>query len=488
MSGGMRQRLPALTLRDLTASLFRQSRVAIGCFVFSAAAVVAAVLMSPTVYEAELKILVKRDRVDSLLTGSESGSAARSDVSEPELFSEVELLRGTDLLEAVAIATSLPDRMQKGATADRGTKAVAQAVAALRDDLTVAPIRKTWMIDVTYTDSDPQFARQLLDTLARLYLEKHLALRRPPGAHQFYSDQLERTAAELRAAQAQLQAFGERRRVVSAATQREAVLQKLAEFEALHHRAWAELAETGRRVTALGLERARTPTRRASQQRTTDSAGIIQDLQARILNLELKRSELLQKFTPEYRAVVDVNRQLEQARASLEQARKAPVREETVVENPTVQWLDNEIARARTEQAALGTRVRSIAETVRQYRARALSLDADDAVQQDLMRAVKFAEDKHLLYQRKQEEARISDALDQTRIANVAIAQAPTVPSEPVGRRRLPKVLIGLFVTVLLSVGAALTADAFSPTIRTPDELQLALDAPVLAWAPAMRR
>jgi uncharacterized protein involved in exopolysaccharide biosynthesis len=488
IGGDQRPERPALTLRDLTASLFRQSRVALGCFVFGAAAVIAAALVAPTVYQAELKILVKRDRIDSLITGSESGSAARLDVSEPELFSEVELLRGTDLLEAVAIATSLPERVSKRATADQRPQDVAQAVAALRDNLTVAPIRKTWMIDVTYANSDPQFAKELLDTLSRLYLEKHLALRRPPGAHQFFSDQLERAAAELSAAHAQLQVFGERRRVVSAATQREAVLQKLAEFEALEHQARAELAETGRRVTALGLERARTPARRASQQRTTDSAGIIQDIQARILNLEIKRSELLQKFTPQYRAVVDVGRQIEQARAALEQARNAPVREETVAENPTVQWLDNEIARARTEREALETRAESIAETVAQYRARAQSLDADDAEQQDLLRAVKFAEDQYLLYQRKQEEARISDALDRTRIANVAIAQAPTVPSEPVRSRRLLWMLIGLFVAVLLSVGAALAADALSQAIRTPDELQLALDAPMLAWAPAAPR
>ena len=314
---------------------------------------------------------------------------------------------------------------------------MARAVADLREDLTVAPIRKTWMIDVTYTHSDPQFAKLLLDTLSRLYLEKHLALRRPPGAHQFYSDQLEQAAAELDGAQAQLHGFGQRRRVVSAATERDAVLQKLAEFEASQYQAQAELAQARNRGTALGLERARTPTLRTSQQRTTDSAGIIQDVQARILNLELKRSELLQKFTPQYRGVVDIAKQLEQARSALEQARKAPVREETVVENPTVQWLDNEIARTRTELAALDARAQTIAETVSHYRARAQSLDADDAEQHGLLRAAKFAEDKYLLYQRKQEEARISDALDQTRIANVAIAQAPTVASEPVGRRRL---------------------------------------------------
>jgi uncharacterized protein involved in exopolysaccharide biosynthesis len=422
-----------------------------------------------------------------MITSSESGSAVRSDISEAELFSEIELLRGSDLLEAVAIATSLPERTAKEAAAGQRMKAVARAVAALREDLTVAPIRKTWMIDVTYTDSDPQFAKLLLDTLSRLYLEKHLALRRPPGAHQFYSDQLERAAAELDGAQAQLHAFGQRRHVVSAATERDAVIQKLTEFEASQYQAQAELAQARNRGTALGLERARTPTLRTSQQRTTDSAGLIQDVQARILNLELKQSELLQKFTPQYRGVIDIAKQLEQARAALERARKAPVREEIVVENPTVQWLDNEIARTRTELAALDARARTIAETVSHYRDRAQSLDADDAEQHSLLRSVKFAEDKYLLYQRKQEEARISDALDQTRIANVAIAQAPTVASEPVGRRRLLWILIGLCVAMLLSAGVALAADAMSPAIRTPDELQHALDAPVLAWVPAMR-
>ena len=37
---------------------------------------------------------------------------------------------------------------------------------------------------------------------------------------------------------------------------------------------------------------------------------------------------------------------------------------------------------------------------------------------------MKTAEDNYLLYQKKQEEARISDALDRTRIANVVVAEA----------------------------------------------------------------
>jgi len=40
----------------------------------------------------------------------------------------------------------------------------------------------------------------------------------------------------------------------------------------------------------------------------------------------------------------------------------------------------------------------------------------------------------YLLYLHKQEEARISDALDRQRISNVVVAEAATVPFKPQAR------------------------------------------------------
>jgi uncharacterized protein involved in exopolysaccharide biosynthesis len=102
-----------------------------------------------------------------------------------------------------------------------------------------------------------------------------------------------------------------------------------------------------------------------------------------------------------------------------------------------------------------------------------------------LLRAVKSAEEKQLLYQRKQEEARISDALDQMRIANVVIAEAPTVPFQARRTRSLTLLPLGLVVAFILSLVVALSKDAMSLAIRTPGELEQALEAPVLAWMPA---
>ena len=150
------------TLRDFTAAIFRQSRVAIACFVFVASAVTAVVLQAPKVYEADLKILVKRDRADTLVSGrTEADRANAGDVTEPELMSEVELLQARDLLEQVATSSGL---VKKAAEESRAkSDALASAVSSLRNRLEISPIRKSWMINVTYTSRDPQQAKDVLD-------------------------------------------------------------------------------------------------------------------------------------------------------------------------------------------------------------------------------------------------------------------------------------------------------------------------------------
>jgi len=101
-----------------------------------------------------------------------------------------------------------------------------------------------------------------------------------------------------------------------------------------------------------------------------------------------------------------------------------------------------------------------------------------------LLRAAKAAEENYLLYLRKKEEARISEALDQKRIVNVALAEAATVPSLPSSPRWSWTLLLGGVLASLVSVGLAFVSDYLEPSFRTPDELQDLLNLPVLAAMP----
>ena len=112
-------------------------------------------------------------------------------------------------------------------------------------------------------------------------------------------------------------------------------------------------------------------------------------------------------------------------------------------------------------------------------------MEVENLEHQALLRTVKTAEEQFLLYQRKQEEARISDALDVRRVANVAVAEAATQPRSPSGLPATLLMLGALAVAGVAGLGAGYGRHALNPHFRTPDEVRRVLHVPVLATLPA---
>jgi uncharacterized protein involved in exopolysaccharide biosynthesis len=478
-----------LTFRDLVTPIFRHKRAGILTAAVLFTVTAAATSFLPTLYEAEMKILVRRERVDPIVSADRNAtSQGNSDVTENELNLEVELLKSRDLLEQVVLAAGLhlvgePPQTDGHTAADN--MSLSRAVQRLEATLKVGPIRKTTLIKVTYRASDAALAARVLKELSRLYLEKHLAVHRPPGAFQFFSAQAERFKTELSEAEGELKQFGRRESVVVAETEKDSTLQKLADFEAALQETRGTIADSTRRIAELEAQTDATPPRQTTQIRTFENVELMRELKSRILNLEVKRGDMLRKFAPTYPPVVELEQELTQARAALERTEGAPLTDETTDQNPTHQWLRSELARVKTERVASAARAAALANSVRVYREKAHELDEKDAAQKDLKRAMKSAEDTYLLYARKQEEARISDALDRTRIANVTVAQQPTVPSMPSSTGKTLLLTIGALMALVLGTAVTYLLDYLSPYFRTPDEVESLLQIPVLASLPA---
>jgi uncharacterized protein involved in exopolysaccharide biosynthesis len=477
----VRYRPGALTARDIARPLFRHRRAALLTSAGISATVVAAGLLLPRTYTAEMKVLVKHERVDPVVSGDrEQAGRAGAEVTETEINSEVELLKGRDLLESTARAAGLiPASAPETAEARRHTSDV---VSRLDRDLAVKPVRKTTLIAVSYSARDPQLASRVLSELSRLYLEKHLTVHRPAGARQFFTDQADRLRRELQEGQQRLIDFSHEHDVVSASAERDTTLHSLAEFEATLQTLRAQHADASRRAETLTASIAATPARQTTVLRRQDNGELMRDLRTKVLDLELKRTELARKFTDTYPPVVELDTQLRQARTALDAAEQAPVKEETTDQNPTHQWLRSELSRVEAERDALTARIAAVQQTIAAYRGRARTLDDQSAREQELRRAIKASEDNYLLYQRKEEEARIADAMDRTRIANVTLAEEPTPPAVPVSRAGL--VGGGVLIALLLGTSLPFALDFFTPYFRSRDDVYTVLAIPVLAALP----
>jgi uncharacterized protein involved in exopolysaccharide biosynthesis len=475
----------SITERELLAIGFRQRWTVVLAFLVIFLAVLTFVLLRPAKYESEMKILVKRERADPVVTPGQSAQGQLwLGVTEEELNSEVELLRSRDLLAKVVAATGLDRASGKpndGEPPDE--QSVARAAAKLADTMAIQPLRKSNIIQIRYASSDPALAMAVLSELANHYLEKHLAVHRPSGAFAFFDREAERYRSQLTRAREGLEQGRLEQGIVSVDGEKEANFRRILDLEATREATQVQLAETLERIRALEKQAASIPARTTTEVRTA-SGRVIEQLQATIVPLELKRMELLRVFKPTYPAVVEADAQIDKLMAAIEAAKASPLVEEATNRDATHDYLRTELAKSQSELPALRARASAITKFLSANRVKARKLEQLGETQQALVREAKQAEENYMIYARKREEARISDALDAQRIVNVAIAEEATLPAARSGPRRLLLLLLGAAVAGVVGIALAFLKDYLDPSYRTPSEVQASLGLPVSASMP----
>jgi uncharacterized protein involved in exopolysaccharide biosynthesis len=475
------------TLRELAMVLFRQWKLFVTVFgvVF---AVALAYAFGGTVYRAQMRVLVRRGRVDPPVAAQQNAApdVSRTEVTEEELNSEVELLKDDDVLRSVVEANDLASHdWLRWLRPNEGKAArVQRAVTRLANRLKVESIKKTNLIAVSYEAADPQQAEKTLQSLLSTYLEKHTQVHRPAGQIHFFDQQTGESQQRLEEAKNKLLVFTKKHGIVVAAQQRDLVLRRLDDVECSYGQTRVEVSETKQRIQKLKAELAELPQRAITQVRTADNPELLRVLKASLLDLELKKIQLLTKFEPSHRLVGEVDQQILQAKAAIAAETLAPVRDETTDKNAEYEWAQAELQKASVEMEGLTAREASTAAELAEYRSLAQRLGEDAISQDDLMSSEKAAQQNYLLYVNKREEARMGDALDEGGIVNVAIAEEPVVPPLPVWSAAMVA-LLGFITALTSGAGAAFAVDYLDPALRTPEEVLTCLEIPVLASLPS---
>jgi uncharacterized protein involved in exopolysaccharide biosynthesis len=260
-------------------------------------------------------------------------------------------------------------------------------------------------------------------------------------------------------------------------------MQRLEEAEASYRQTEVEMAEITRRTGALDGQLAKLPARTVTQLRTADNPELLRALKASLLDLELKKTQLLTKFEPNHPLVREAEEQILQAEAAIAAEKSSPVRDETTDRDANYEWAKAELQKAQVDMKGLQAREATTIAHVTGYRILASQLGEEAITQDDLTSSEKAAEENYLLYVKKREEARMGDALDEGGIVNVAIAEQPEAPALPVWPAGVV-VLVGFVAALTSGTGAAFAADYLDPALRTPEEVLACLEIPVLASIP----
>jgi len=489
----------AMTLAEALEIGYRRRKTFGWCFVvIFLGAILAAVLM-PRHYESEMKILIHRERADSLITGQQTAAVEQNlpSLTEEDINSEVAILTSEDLLESVVRACGLQyrsyaspfdrllSRFLPKKKVDDAT-AVREAAASLASRIHIEPVKKSFIISVTYTDRDPQFAAHVLDTLGNLYLQKHAAVYRPGDAFVFFDKETILAKQSMDAAEQRLADFNRTAGLVTEQPENDSTVAELGQFELSMHQAQAAIPQLRDQLGTLDELLAKTPSRITTQEEVSDNGALMEQLKSSLVNLEQQRVDLRNKYAPQDRMVQEVDTQIAQVKAAIADQQKSPLRQQSTDDNPTYEFIRQEIAKTKAQLASEEALAVSSRKVDQSYRQAMMQTDQKQLEQQALVRDAKAAEDTYLLYVNKREEARISNAFDKSRILNVSIAQKATVPFAPSNPAAL-LLTVGWAFACLVSASIVFIQEKLDSPLRTPEQVERFLDVPVIQYLPEAR-
>ncbi|MCU1261956.1 MAG: lipopolysaccharide biosynthesis protein [Bryobacterales bacterium] len=498
----------AAPLRDITATLVRRKWQVSITFLTIVAGVSIGTFLLPKQYETRMKILVKNERADMVVSAAtSSGSGYRGEVSEAQINTEIELLNSNNLLQQVVAQCGLEKLERSGGSVarERLPVAIERAVLRLQRNLKISPVRKANIIEVKYAARNPQLAAAVLRHLAELYLEAHLRVHATPGTYEFFTKQAARYQSELKNAEAKLAEFRQKANVVMLAQQKDTMLQKASDSESALLQAEAAISEYREKIADTRKQLDAAAARVVTQSRTLSNQYSVERLGTMLAELQNKRTQLLAKFRSDDRSVQETSREIIDTQAALEKATKLTGLEQATDVNPVRQTLEIEMAKEQAELAGIDARRQMLARQAQSYRRQLMRLGDFTTEYEDLTRNQKEAEDNYLLYAKKTEESRIAESLDQQKIANVAVAETPAelhLPSKPnVPLNLALGVLMAGFLSLSLAFGleylsqagpemevgwqigpgAAVRAPRIAGSIEKPSDLEALTGLAVLA-------
>jgi uncharacterized protein involved in exopolysaccharide biosynthesis len=291
----------------------------------------------------------------------------------------------------------------------------------------------------------------------------------------------------LQASAAALRQFEAAHGLVAPQKQRELALQQVADYETQLNTIRACAREASEQIDFLERQLAAEPERIRSQTRNVYNSLLgalkheLDSLRVRYKASLLAAPESPGRQNPEGRSMRARIAQLEE---TIHHETSAPSQEISANINRSMIALSAELSRLRSKLIGYRAQEREVAAAIGQLKIRLQEIEHSNLTYEALQSQWQLNQNNYLLYAKKREEARISQALDHEKIANVSIIDPASVPLLPVRPNRKLNLAMGGFLALFVSFGLILGLSHFDRSIRTSRDIERQLNVPVIVTIP----
>jgi uncharacterized protein involved in exopolysaccharide biosynthesis len=441
--------------------LFRHKWLMLLVFIGSVAIAVAYCAVTTPLFEAESDLYVKFGRDSGSAVDRSVGTAQTSGPDRKNVINSlIRLITSDTLVEQVIQQVGLDKLYPKIAAShpSQGTPLGAAVRHMVNHDLTVTSPRDADIIEVKYTNPDPELAAKTAGLLVDQFVQSELKLLRDPQST-FLQDQFEQSKKLLLQAQTNLDQFHKESGISSLDEERSLLLKERADIEGALYTNQVQTTELQRRQQALQSASSATS---IIQLIDNDRDAAMDATRGQLVALQLHRQDLLSNYRPDSQAIVDIDRQIHELNLQY------------------LQRVDAQLSALRDSERTLTTQRADL-------NRRISTLDGQENTLNDLNRQYQIADLNYRTYNQNVEEARISDDLNRQKITTIAMIQSASVPDTPKYPRPAIIVPVGAAVGILFGFLLAFFRETFDEGLNLPVQVEDVLGLPVLASLPRLR-
>ncbi|RZB33524.1 MAG: hypothetical protein SRB2_03953 [Desulfobacteraceae bacterium Eth-SRB2] len=466
------------SFRDFLHVIFKRKKQILLFFTVTVCTVGIGTFRMKPVYEAKAQILVKMGRENLYIPPNSTNSQAINFNRDNQINSEIELLKSRSLAENV-IKTLGSETIYKSLDHK-------DTVLKFQKSLSAEGIKKSDVISVSFKHQDPKMAATVVNTLANAYLDKHLLVHKNPQSYNFFEDQSQVLKTRLEHSETALETFKKQNHVTAFDEQQKLLLKHIADLRGELNGTLSREAETKNRMLQIRQQLDKTPENIPQGKEVDHNPHLISNLEARLVELQLKEKELLLKYTPQNRLVQNVKEKIQMVTEKLAQNERKQYGKSRVGLNTTYQRLQEDLFRNQAEAKALAAKRETQNTQLANYQGKLEQFNQMEVKLHQLKQVVDVNRQNYRLYLAKFEESRISDAMDDKKMANVSLIESAFTPFNPISPKVLLNIVLGIFLGAFGGLGLGFFTEYLDDSLEKPEDVERALQLPVLASIPEL--
>lgn len=445
----------SFSIRSFVAILFKRKGVILTTFSCAILGAIALSYFSPELYRVNAKLLVEIDPEKENAVQLNERASSRSQQYD-WIQSELEIIKSFPVAAKVLEELNMGLLDGSAKNIEGPNPDLQEAVHKLRNSLKITNVKKSNIMEVEIVSQDPKQASLVVDKLIASYIYYRTKTSEQAETYSFFVEQLDVINSKLKQLERRQAEFKQDKAVLSPEAQKKILLTRLADYESKLTAVRTARITKAARLNAIRNQRKKGKDLAFPSTEASDSPSrekYIAKLRGDLLDLHSKRDQLLQKYTPQYEEV----RELDNIIRSTEDRIADEIQEIIEIENTFLQ--------------AMVAEERNLEESIQKLKGSFRDFAEDEFEYNQLSRGIDDTREVYSKLLKEREEARISLAkLEQG--VKIRVISPPVVPLDPVSPKKKLIFAIALILGSSIGIGLAFVMEFLDQTVETPSEFE----------------